>query len=105
MLTIEALITQGEATARAAPTRAALERQRRFLAALFKTLVRHGAITHSPIAGFDEVKDDLVRDLNQAKRLFDEHDLRRISDKETFVPWASKYPHRWWAPIQRSADQ
>jgi integrase len=97
--TVEELIAQGEAVARVAPANATLERHRRFLNAFFNALVRHAALIHSPMAGFDEVKEDLVRDPDQAERFFDENDLRRIFHKDTFVPWASKYPHRWWAPM------
>ncbi|MDX3930953.1 MAG: site-specific integrase [Stenotrophomonas sp.] len=78
---------------------ATLERHRRFLVSFFNQLVKTKAIDASPMAAFAEIKKDLVTDPNKPERLFDEDDLKRIFDPKTFIPWASKYPHRWWLPM------
>jgi len=78
---------------------AKLERHRRFLVSFFNQLVKTKAIDASPMAAFAEIKKDLVTGPNKPEQLFDEDDLRRIFDPKTFIPWASKYPHRWWLPM------
>ncbi|MDT3488785.1 site-specific integrase [Stenotrophomonas maltophilia group sp. msm4] len=81
------------------PAPATLEKHRRFLSTFFKKLEKSKAIGASPMVAFDEIKKDLVVDPNKPERLFDDAELKRIFDHGTYVPWASKYPHRWWLPI------
>ncbi len=78
---------------------ATFEKHRRFLSTFFKRLADAKAIPASPMAVFDEIKKDLAIDPSRPERLFDEADLQRIFAAETYVPWANKYPHRWWVPI------
>lgn len=93
------LIERGKAANVPAPAVATLELHRRFLSSFFNGLVKTRAIAHSPMAAFGELKKDLVVDPNQVERLFSDEDLQRIFNPDTYVPWALKYPHRWWGPI------
>ncbi|NNC25088.1 integrase, partial [Salinisphaera sp. USBA-960] len=36
---------------------------------------------------------------SQPERFYTAADLQKIFDPKTFIPWAMKYPHRWWAPM------
>ena len=47
------------------------------------------------MAPFREMKKDLVEDEDKPVRLFNVQDLSEIFNPDTFIPWASKYPHRW----------
>lgn len=76
-----------------------LEKHRRFLSTFFKGLVEANAIPASPMAAFKKFKVELAEDADKAERLFDEADLQRIFAPENFIPWAGKYPHRWWMPM------
>jgi len=98
-LSAEALILQGKSANVPSPARESIELHRRFLVAFFNALVKTHAIPHSPMAAFAEMKKDLVCDPDRAERLFSDGDLQRIFDSGTYVPWAIKYPHRWWAPM------
>lgn len=98
-LSPEALIARGKAAGAPAPAVATMELHRRFLTTFFGKLVKARAIAFSPMEPFGEMKRDLVEDPSKAERLFTDEDLQRIFDPQIFVPWASKFPHRWWAPI------
>lgn len=76
-----------------------LEKHRRFLTTFFKKLQTTGAIYQSPMAGFGKLPNDLRRPANSVVRYFSEQDLKKIFEPGTFIPWAKKYPHRWWCPI------
>lgn len=98
-LQAEDLIARGKAARVPSPAVATMELHRRFLTTFFARLVKTRAIPFSPMDPFGEMKKDLAVDPDKAVRLFDNEDLQRIFRAETFVPWASKFPHRWWAPI------
>ncbi len=98
-LTTEALIALGKAAKVPGPAMSTYELHRRFLTTFFSKLVKTRAIPFSPMDAFGEMKKDLVEDPDRAERLFTDEDLQRIFAPENFVPWASKYPHRWWGPI------
>lgn len=98
-LTAEELIALGKAAKVPSPAISTFELHRRFLTTFFGSLVKTRAIPFSPMDAFGEMKKDLVEDPARAERLFTDDDLRKIFEPEVFVPWARKYPHRWWAPI------
>lgn len=98
-LSLERIIARGKAEAVPAPAVATMELHRRFLTTFFGRLVKMRAIPFSPMEPFGELKKDLVEDPDKAERLFTDEDLRKIFDPAIFIPWASKFPHRWWAPI------
>lgn len=97
--TYDQAVARGKQLNVAPPAPATLEKHRRFLSTFFKKLEKSKAIGASPMVAFDEIKKDLVVDPNKPERLFDDAELKRIFDLGTYVPWASKYPHRWWLPI------
>lgn len=93
------LITRGKAARKPSPKDATFELHRRFLVAFFGHLVRLRAIPFSPMDAFLPPKKSQITDPKRASRLFKDRDLRKIFDWSHFVPWAMKYPHRWWCPI------
>lgn len=95
----EDLIARGKALAVPSPARETFELHRRFLNAFFNALEDTRAIPHSPMAAFAERKKSLIVDPDQAERLFSDENLQKMFDPATFVPWALKYPHRWWGPM------
>lgn len=98
-LPVEDLISRGKAANVAAPAVATLELHRRFLTSFFNQLTKARAIPFSPMDAFSEVKKDLIEEPGKVERLFDDADVQRIFHLDTFLPWASESPHRWWAPI------
>lgn len=98
-LTAEKLIEMGKAANVPCPARDSYELHRRFLTTFFRKLLDTYAIPFSPMKVFAEMKKDLVEDPDRVERLFTDNDLLKIFAPDVFVPWASKYPHRWWAPI------
>lgn len=98
-LSASEIIAHGKSVATPAPAQATMELHHRFLATFFGKLVAMRAIPFSPMDAFGKAKGDLVEDPRKVERLFSDEDLQRIFDPEIFVPWASKFPHRWWAPI------
>lgn len=98
-LPAEELIARGKAAKVPAPADSTMELHRRFLTTFFSRLVKSRAIPFSPMEPFGERKRDLAEDPDRAERLFSDEDLQKIFDPAIFIPWASKFPHRWWAPI------
>jgi integrase len=98
-LAAEELIARGKKANVPCPAISTYELHRRFLTTFFGKLVKTRAIAFSPMDAFGEMKRDLVQDPDRVERLFTDEDLRKIFARETFVPWAAKYPHRWWGPI------
>jgi integrase len=98
-LSVEDLILRGQAIKVEPPAPATLELHRRFLVAFFNVLVKAKAIPVSPMEPFGEIKKDLVQDTSKPDRLFSDEELQRIFDPSNFIPWAKKWPHRWWGPI------
>lgn len=95
----EQLIAQGKAAGVACPATSSYELHRRFLCTFFTRLEKARVIAFSPMAPFAEMKKDLMQDEGKAERLFDDKDLQKIFNPDTYIPWASKFPHRWWGPI------
>lgn len=93
------LIAEGQALKLPAPSINTFRLYRRQLRAFFRALVRHGAISNSPMAAFDDMKDSLIEDPDKPQRLFDGDELRKIFDPIGFPAWARKWPHRFWCPI------
>lgn len=98
-LSVEAIIKLGQKARVVSPARSTFELHRRFQTTFFTRLVKARAIAFSPMDAFGESKKDLVEDPNKPERLFSDEDLQRIFNPDIFVPWAIKFPHRWWAPI------
>lgn len=97
-LSAAALIAKGKQDGVGQPAVATFELHRRFLSTFFNTLVTGHAIPFSPMASFREMKKDLVEG-EKPERLFGPEDLKKIFNPDTFVPWAIKFPHRWWGPM------
>lgn len=98
-LSAEQIIERGKAEGVSAPAVATYELHRRFLSTFFKALVEAHAIPFSPMAPFKEMKRDLMENADKPDRLFNADDLKKIFNPSTFIPWAKKFPHRWWCPI------
>jgi len=98
-MAVEQIIGLGKRARVASPAPATFELHHRFLTTFFNKLVKLRVIAFSPMEAFGDIKRDLVEDPNKPERLFSDQDLQRIFEPEIFVPWASKFPHRWWAPI------
>jgi len=99
VLTFDQVVAEGEALNVDRPAQATMEKHRRFLVSFFKQLQAAGAIRLSPMDSFGKLRKDLTRASDKTERYFPIEDLERMFDPKTFVPWAMKYPHRWWCPI------
>ncbi|SKA14861.1 site-specific integrase [Novilysobacter spongiicola] len=98
-MSVESIIMLGQKARVVSPAHSTFELHRRFLTTFFTRLVKARAIAFSPMDAFGESKKDLVEDPNKPERLFSDEDLQRIFNPDIFVPWAIKFPHRWWGPI------
>lgn len=99
VMPVEQIIGLGQKARMASPAHSTFQLHHRFLTTFFSRLVKARAIAFSPMDAFGEMKRDLVEDPDKPERLFSDEDLQRIFRPDTFAPWASKFPHRWWAPI------
>lgn len=97
-LTYDQAIAKGKAQGVRPLAPATMERHRRFLVAFFNHLVRGKAILGSPMDAFKPVKREYAIDPKRPIRLFEDKELQKIFNPETFLPWA-KLPHRWWTPM------
>lgn len=99
LLSAEELIELGKRTHVDPPAPASLEQQRARLSAFFNALLNAKAITASPMDAFGKIRRNLVGVQPKRNRSLGDAELQRIFEPCTFVPWAKKWPHRWWAPI------
>ncbi|UXA69451.1 site-specific integrase [Xanthomonas prunicola] len=98
-LDVKGLIAKGQALGRTQPANATLELHRRFLNSFFNKLAKARAIPHSPMDAFEAPRDDLLIDHDEPERLLSPEEIQTIFNPQTFLPWAKKYPHRWWCPL------
>lgn len=96
-LTDKEILDIGRASNRPAPSDATVELANRVIAAFFNRLVRMRVISTSPMYAFGDVKKGFIR--TNTRRCFTEDELRSIFSEKTFLPWAKKAPHAWWAPM------
>lgn len=96
-MTDEQILEFGRKSNRPPPAQATTESAKRFLAMFFNRLLRMRVISYSPLAAFGDIRDDLVDP--GKRRPFSQDEICGLFDHEHFVPWALKYPHRWWAPM------
>lgn len=96
-LTDEQILAHGKASNKEPPSPKTMNAHLAHLAAFFRRLKRLGAIHHSPVDAFEPVKD--FEGFLPARQPYAIDQLREIFDPESFIKWASQYPHRWWGPI------
>lgn len=96
-LTDAQILEEGRRSNRPPPARATIEAYMRFLAVFFNRMLRMRVIAYSPLESFGDIKDDLV-DVGR-RRPFGQEELQAIFEPGVFVPWAMKYPHRWFGPM------
>lgn len=62
----------------------------------FETLILSDAIHSSPMTLHN--RDSSSKTSTKTRHPLTSEQLQKIFDPKTFVPWAGKYPHRWWIP-------
>ncbi|MFZ5658194.1 MAG: DUF6538 domain-containing protein [Pseudomonadota bacterium] len=67
------------------------------LGVFFNSLVALDLMSKNPIKAI-RPEIDTSTDLDTG-RAFTQDELNKIFEPTSFVPWATKYPHRWWGPI------
>ncbi len=67
------------------------------ISAFFNGLVKRRVIASSPMVSFRDPRRSLVD--APKRRPFMAEEIVKIFDPETFLPWARKAPHAWWAPM------
>ncbi len=96
-LSIPEIVAQGRVDQVPAPSDHTLNKHAQRLGVFFNALVDADVITKSPLRGIGK-EIDRSTELDTG-RPFTDAELAQIFDPVNFVPWASKYPHRWWGPI------
>lgn len=91
------ILAAGKASNRAPPAGETHNSLQGFLATFFNRLLRMRVISHSPLEAYGEIRSDLVD--HDRRRPFNEDELRRVFDHETFIKWGRHFPHRWWCPM------
>ena len=87
----------GKQSNREPPAFATMELAQRVITAFFTQLKDNGTIGFSPMAGVRPMKKPIQEE--NVRRGFTDEELAEVLDPCTFVPWASKAPHKWWGPI------
>jgi integrase len=67
------------------------------ISAFLNGLVKRRVIASSPMVSFRDPRKSLVN--TPKRRPFKAEEIVKIFDPETFLPWARKAPHAWWAPM------
>ncbi|MFZ2754600.1 MAG: site-specific integrase [Lysobacteraceae bacterium] len=96
-LTVMEIVAQGQAEDVAPPSDYTISKHRQRLGVFFSSLVKEDVLVKAPYLGQQD-DPDRSTDANTG-RPFTDAELAQIFDPTHFVPWASKYPHRWWGPI------
>jgi integrase len=96
-LTDPEILQAGKDENREPPAHATLNLAQRQIAAFFNRLLKKRVIASSPLDGFGEIKKSLVQP--ETRRAFSGAELSAIFSQESFVPWANRFPHAWWAPL------
>jgi integrase len=91
------ILEMGKASNRPAPSEATIKLANRVISAFFNRLVKMRVISTSPMYAFGEIKRDLVS--TNTRRCFTADEMQAIFADATFLPWAKKSPHTWWAPM------
>lgn len=96
-LTDQEILQHGKDENREPPAHATMKLAQRQITAFFNRLLKKRVIASSPMDGFGEVKKSLVQP--ETRRAFSSAELSAIFSQDTFIPWASRFPHAWWAPL------
>lgn len=96
-MTDQDILAAGKTSNHAGPSQATMDLAHRQIAAFFNRLLKKRVISSSPIDAFGEVKKSLLA--TNTRRGFTNDELDSIFSDDTFLPWARKAPHAWWAPI------
>ncbi len=96
-LTVMEIVAQVQAEDVAPPSDYTISKHRQRLGVFFNSLVKEDVLVKAPYLGQQD-DPDRSTDANTG-RPFTDAELAQIFDPTHFVPWASKYPHRWWGPI------
>jgi integrase len=92
------ILALGKASNREPPAQATMLLAERQIAAFFNRLLKKRVISSSPLDGFGQVKKSLVQ-ITNTRRAFTDVELTSLFSEEHFLPWASRSPHAWWAPL------
>lgn len=96
-LTVIEIVAQGEAEDVVPPSSYTISKHRQRLGVFFNSLVKEDVLVKAPYLGQHDDPDRSTE--ANTGRAFTEVELAQIFDPKHFLPWASKYPHRWWGPI------
>lgn len=83
------------------PSDHTLSKHRQRLSVFIHWLMKARYLAHNPMDGIptnEDPKSDEVTEV-ETGRPFTSTELQAIFSPVTFLPWASKYPHRFWGPV------
>lgn len=81
------------------PAAHTLNKHRQRLSAFIQPLLAARVLTHNPLAGIVRMSGHAASAEVETGRPFTTAELQAIFAPEAFLPWAKKYPHRYWGPI------
>lgn len=81
------------------PAAHTLNKHRQRLSAFIQPLLAARVLTHNPLAGIVRMSGHAASAEVETGRPFTTAELQAIFTPEAFLPWAKKYPHRYWGPI------
>lgn len=96
-MTDEEILAVGKASNREPPADATLRLAKAQLATFFNGLLARKVIGSSPMVNFRDPRKSLVK--KNKRRPFKHDEITKIFEPATFLPWAKKTPHAWWAPM------
>ena len=81
------------------PAAHTLNKHRQRLSAFVHPLLASRVLAHNPLAGVLTMTDHAAGAEVETGRPFTADELRTIFEPAAFLPWAAKYPHRFWGPL------
>lgn len=81
------------------PAAHTLNKHRQRLSAFVQPLLAARVISHNPMAGIVRMSAHAASAEVETGRPFTTAELQAIFAPSVYLPWAQKYPHRYWAPI------
>ncbi|KRB10270.1 site-specific integrase [Lysobacter sp. Root690] len=98
-LSVPEVLVLSKARKEPEPAAHTLNKHRQRLSAFVQPLLAARVISHNPMAGIVRMSAHAASAEVETGRPFTTAELQAVFAPLAYLPWAKKYPHRYWAPI------
>ncbi|QWF18137.1 site-specific integrase [Lysobacter capsici] len=98
-LSVPEVLALSKARKEPEPAAHTLNKHRQRLSAFVQPLLAARVMSHNPMAGIVRMSAHAASAEVETGRPFTTAELQAIFAPSVYLPWAQKYPHRYWAPI------